>query len=276
MGAPPARLLLVAPLPSIRSRQLLIWRWYSISGVLFISVNNSPAAIAHLITLTSSTALIYHSSFSESVLEALPLLPADSCKAIPQANPSVYGEAALAKPVQPWAWALDSDEEADLGAFIVHSSGSTVSISFFVVLLGADLTSGVPQGFPKPIVISHRKSVGNFSSNFGLTGFTTLPLYHNHGHSCLYRAFLSCKPIYLFPASTLPLTSSNIMRLLKSPVCSANEDPTMNVQAIFGVPFASVSFLRSAGRRTLLADASGPTGTSSSLSLTRASRCSSR
>lgn len=54
---------------------------------------------------------------------------------------------------------------------------------------------------------------------------------------------MSSKPIYLFPASTLPLTTSNIIQLLRSPVCSANEDPTLNVQAIFGVPYASVDRL---------------------------------
>lgn len=50
-----------------------------------------------------------------------------------QADPSVYSHEIIAKGVEPWDWRLTGEEEADLGAFIVHSSGST--------------------GFPKPIVL---------------------------------------------------------------------------------------------------------------------------
>lgn len=54
----------------------------------------------------------------------------------------------------------------------------------------------------------------------------------------LQRAFLSGRPLYLFPASTLPLTQGNILKLLQSPICSGNKDERMNVKALFAVPFA--------------------------------------
>lgn len=52
------------------------------------------------------------------------------------------------------------------------------------------VSSAPDQPLPplQPIVISHRKSLSNFMANFNLEGFTTLPVYHNHGHSCLWRA----------------------------------------------------------------------------------------
>lgn len=72
-----------------------------------------------------------------------------------------------------------------------------------------------------------KATVANAVVNFNASGFTTLPLYHNGGHACLYRAFYASKPLWVFPASDLPLTPANVLSLLA--LC----DP----EALYAVPY---------------------------------------
>jgi acyl-CoA synthetase (AMP-forming)/AMP-acid ligase II len=155
-------------------------------------------------------------------------------KIVDLANPSTYDAKAISRysSSQAYQVALDPVDEAPLTAFIVHSSGST--------------------GFPKPIYITHQSTCFNIATNFNLAGFTTLPLYHNHGHSCFWRALYSCKILWLFPASDLPLTapyalfrsslsflSSSFLTssLLCSNVMNILDQPQVQVDALFGVPY---------------------------------------
>jgi hypothetical protein len=55
-------------------------------------------------------------------------------------------------------------------------------------LVTFDLTKERSQ----PIYITHKASCHNFASGFGLTAFTTLPLFHNHGREFV-AAQLICK-----------------------------------------------------------------------------------
>ncbi|KAI5478357.1 hypothetical protein MNV49_005208 [Pseudohyphozyma bogoriensis] len=179
--------------------------------VLFVSVNNSAEATAHLCKETGSTALFVAPQYQKVADESIQFLPEGyKLEVLPLADSGVYGAEAQAKnPTCVYERALTPAEEAPLICFIVHSSGST--------------------GFPKPIYTTHSAFVFNIAGNFGLQGFTTLPLYHNHGHSCLYRAFHSNKPLWLFPASDLPLTTSNVLGIL--------EQPEVHAQALYGVPY---------------------------------------
>ncbi|KAG8964763.1 hypothetical protein FRC03_001374 [Tulasnella sp. 419] len=184
-------------------------------SVLFISPNNSAPAVAHLLKSTNASHVVVQPVFDQTVKEASAILAEGglSVTTVAQPDPQVYSTSSQANaPAEKLSWthAIDYQAEQDHVAFIVHSSGST--------------------GFPKPIRISHRSSVNNFVQNFNIKGLTTLPLYHNHGHSCFYRAIHSVKTLYLFPAATLPLTAGNIQGLLNSPQCEA--------QALFGVPYA--------------------------------------
>ncbi|ORY88492.1 acetyl-CoA synthetase-like protein [Leucosporidium creatinivorum] len=179
-------------------------------AVLFVSINNTPAAVAHLIKATQSSHLIIGPAYEQIGAETLALGQNEGVKLVQLAEPSVHDSKAQAL-VKPYPPALSPAEESKLIAFIVHSSGST--------------------GFPKPIYINHAATIFNIANNFGLRGLTTLPLYHNHGHSCMYRALFSLKPLWLFPSSELPLTTGNVLNILQQPGVKEQ------VQALFGVPY---------------------------------------
>ena len=91
--------------------------------------------------------------------------------------------------------------------FIIHSSGST--------------------GLPKPIFQTHRAALINYSSGLHYKAFLTLPLYHNHGLSCFFRAVYSGDEIALFNAN-LPLTGPNLIAAME----------TLKPVGFHGVPYA--------------------------------------
>ena len=74
-------------------------------------------------------------------------------------------------------------------AFILHSSGST--------------------GLPKCSYLTHATCLHNFSLGYRLHGLLTLPLYHMHGHSCLYRTMNKRKTCFMYNAS-LPFTAKHL------------------------------------------------------------------
>ncbi|KAG2150554.1 L-aminoadipate-semialdehyde dehydrogenase [Suillus clintonianus] len=180
--------------------------------VLFLSPNNSPPAIAHLLTVTNATHFIVQDVHLPSATAALThLSDPSSVTIINQPSSEVFGS--VARSLYPekthWDPVLNWEDEFLLPVTMIHSSGST--------------------GFPKPIVATNKAAVGNCIMNFGLTSLTTLPLYHGHGHSNLYRAIYSAKPLYLFPTGSIPLTSANVIKLLKQ---------APDVEALYGVPLA--------------------------------------
>lgn len=180
--------------------------------VLFLSPNNSPSAIAHLLTVTNVTHVIVQDALLPSAAAALTHLSnPSSVTIINQPSFDIFGSAARALHPEKTRWdpALKWEDEYLLPVTVIHSSGST--------------------GFPKPITATNKAAVGNSLMNFRLASLTTLPLYHAHGHANLYRAICAAKPLYLFPTGSMPLTSTNVIKLLKQ---------APDVEALFGVPLA--------------------------------------
>ncbi|EXJ73779.1 uncharacterized protein A1O5_03541 [Cladophialophora psammophila CBS 110553] len=112
------------------------------------------------------------------------------------------------------AISIPSFERSDLStstrqkmAFILHSSGST--------------------GLPKPIYQTHQACLENFAKGHALLALLTVPLYHTHGHACLYRAFFKRTTIY-FMNARLPLTSTNVISVMEA----------VRPAIIFTVPYA--------------------------------------
>ncbi|KAI9807358.1 MAG: hypothetical protein M1833_000101 [Piccolia ochrophora] len=104
-------------------------------------------------------------------------------------------------------------------------------------------TSGTSSGIPKSIPQTHREAVGVLpclTNGHKIATFTTTPLFHG-GISDCFRAWTSGALIWLFPAKSLPITTSNILKCLQ--VASDAEESNVNS----GVPrteyFSSVPFI---------------------------------
>ncbi|KAF8511947.1 L-aminoadipate-semialdehyde dehydrogenase [Hysterangium stoloniferum] len=182
--------------------------------ILLISPNNSPPAVLHLLMKTQAEAVIASDTFIHIVDSALKLSDGQSDvvrpRLISQPSSDIYNaEARKCHQDIAWKYPLEFAEESELPYVIIHSSGST--------------------GYPKPISISQRSGINNYSQHAGHRAFTTLPLYHNHGHSNFYRAMHAGKPIFLFPTGLIPLTKDAIVSLLNSPDC--------NAEAFHAVPY---------------------------------------
>lgn len=172
--------------------------------VLFLSTRISKEDYIGLLTATNAASLLVDPSFYDmgkkiqTDLTSVTLLPI--CKREHYDRPS---STAMGLPVQK----LDARKENKNVSWIIHSSGST--------------------GLPKPIYQTHSGALGNYATNFGLRGYITLPLFHAHGISCLFRAIHSKKLIYVYSAE-LPLTAQHLITTLRK----------HDIQILYAVPYA--------------------------------------
>lgn len=172
-------------------------------SVLFLSTRISEEAYAGLVKATKATTLLVHSSFQsmgEKVQKATDICVQPVCTREEYTTAGATQLSLLPS-------RLDAATENENIAWIIHSSGST--------------------GLPKPIYQTHRGAVQNYANNFGLKGFITLPLFHAHGISCLFRAIHSKKLIYMYNAD-LPLTASHLVSTLQQ----------NDIQILYAVPYA--------------------------------------
>lgn len=99
-------------------------------SVIMLSTNNSTAALAHLIKITSISTLLHSSDKANSVESLKPLLQQQRLSSVELQQWTTVSEAAqrsLAATMQPsqYTSALSHEEEKGELAFSIHSSGST-------------------------------------------------------------------------------------------------------------------------------------------------------
>lgn len=171
-------------------------------SVLLLSTRITDEAHESLIRTTKATALLYDEAFEHTALAlrghntGLRVMKIRDTTALPTTSENV-------KPAR-----LDPSRETLNTSFIIHSSGST--------------------GLPKPIFQTHKASLYAYSQHFNRVGHITLPLYHNHGICCLFRAIWAGKKIYIYNAK-LPLTSQHLLATLKE---------HRDIKILYAVPYA--------------------------------------
>lgn len=173
--------------------------------VLFLSTRISKEAYTSLLEATGSQHVIIHESFAPLVTEIQAEFPSLQIGAIVPACTYKSSTTSISSiEIRP---RLDSRDEARNIAWIIHSSGST--------------------GLPKPIYQTHQAAITNYANNMNMQGFITLPLYHAHGISCLFRAIFSGKQIHLYNAN-LALTKDSLVQIMTR----------HNFEIFYGVPYA--------------------------------------
>lgn len=172
---------------------------------LLLSTRISIEAYLSLLETTGSLHIIIHPSFRDTAEELKKHLPALRVTETPAQDIFNYPiEDEIDTKLTPH---LDPIQESKHIAWIIHSSGST--------------------GLPKPIYHTHVAALKNYAGSMNMSGFITLPLYHNHGISVLFRTIFSCKTLYLYNAE-LPLTKQYLLDIMKS----------HDFEIFYGVPYA--------------------------------------
>ncbi len=168
--------------------------------VLLLSTRLSPEAIHNLLEKTNCSDIVYSEAFRGKLNSVSALRPLRSALLCADYRSGPVSDVELD---------LDLDFETNTSCNILHSSGST--------------------GFPKPIRNIHKSFIYNAANNFGLRGFITLPLFHNHGMSSFYRALYAGKVLYFYNPN-LPLTARQLTAVFK------NLGPELEI--FYGVPYA--------------------------------------
>ena len=174
--------------------------------VLFLSTRISAAAYTSLLLTTGAKYLLIAPAFQDIAvkikescdqLKIHDITSSDSYEFLIRDGPI---DTNLCKHLQP-------EIESKKISWIIHSSGST--------------------GLPKPIYQTHSAALKNYANNLNMRGFITLPLYHAHGVSSVFRAIHAKKQIYIYNAK-LPLTSQNLLDTMHK----------FNIEIFYGVPYA--------------------------------------
>lgn len=174
--------------------------------VLFLSTRISTAAYTSLLQATGARDILIDESFREVVGQVKEGLPTLQVHAITDKATFDF-PVTDSDPDTRFDQHLRPKVESTKISWIIHSSGST--------------------GLPKPIYQTHSAALNNYSSNLNLRGFITLPLYHAHGISSVFRAIHSKRQIYMYNA-TLPLTQQHLLNIMYR----------YDFQIFYGVPYA--------------------------------------
>ncbi|CDW97821.1 hypothetical protein, partial [Sporisorium scitamineum] len=154
--------------------------------VAYLSTNNSTAALAHLIKVTSAQDVLYSSDKASVIASLKPLLKEQGLASVKLQQWTTVSEAveqSLAGKMERGLYtsALSHEQESGERVFCIHSSGST--------------------GFPKPnfyIHAAYTKYLEPLATMMNADAFTTLPLFHLYGHSMVWNSIRTGKKIYLY------------------------------------------------------------------------------
>lgn len=157
-------------------------------AVLYLSNRLSTEAYVNLLRRTKSRKMVtsvVHETATEQIKEQYPQL---SCF-----NILAKADFDVSQPSGPRYPVVLYPNPSSRISFIVHSSGST--------------------GLPKPIFQTHKSCLSNYSSGIPYRAFLTLPLFHNHGISTLFRAIWAGRRIAMYNSS-LPLSGTTLIQAM--------------------------------------------------------------
>lgn len=171
--------------------------------VLFLSTRISEAAYLSLLNATGCSHIVIDSSFQKTVAGVQKQLPELQIHQILSREQYAVDEDVPLETGQRFTLSVESE----INSWIIHSSGST--------------------GPPKPIYQTHKAALRNYENSMNMEGFITLPLFHSHGLSCVFRGITACKRIFMYSGS-LPMTTMNLLNIMQQ----------HKFEIFYGVPYA--------------------------------------
>lgn len=158
-------------------------------SVLLLSTRLSTEAYTNLLRLTRCRKVIVGTTL---LATAAKIQDEASITTFDLITKSEYDLAESSGPRYPYTRPANAAQQV---SFIIHSSGST--------------------GLPKPILQTHSSSLANYASGVPYRAFLTLPLYHNHGLSVLFRGLVAGNKISMYNAN-LPLSGSTLVESMRA------------------------------------------------------------
>lgn len=158
-------------------------------SLLLLSTRLSTEAYANLLRLTDCHKIVVGKTLKTAVEKIQEQSPLESFDMIVKDE---YDLPQRSGPRYPYTRPVNAGQQL---SFIIHSSGST--------------------GLPKPIFQTHSACLANYSSGIPYRAFLTLPLYHNHGLSILFRGLLAGNKLSMYNAN-LPLSGSTLLESLRA------------------------------------------------------------
>ncbi|EST08578.1 AMP-dependent synthetase/ligase [Kalmanozyma brasiliensis GHG001] len=151
--------------------------------VVYLSTNNSTAALAHLVRITKTKHVLYSDEQSKAAAALKVELGQQELGSVEIMRRNTVAEAvslslAASMDRAQYISELTSEEEASEKASVLHSSGST--------------------SFPKPSTFTHHESANKLFTTGATDTFSTMPLFHVSGFNTLLSPMLSTKKLYMY------------------------------------------------------------------------------
>ncbi|KAL2882794.1 hypothetical protein SGCOL_002006 [Colletotrichum sp. CLE4] len=158
-------------------------------AVLYLSTRLSPEAYSNLLEKTNCSRIVISERYSDMAAQINAESPITTFSILDKADYDLPTPSGDRFPV------FTHPDAGKRISFIVHSSGST--------------------GLPKPIFQTHAACISNYSSGIPYRAFLTLPLFHNHGISTLFRAIVAGHRIAIYNAN-LPLSGTTLVKAMNA------------------------------------------------------------
>ncbi|KAF6835139.1 Iterative polyketide synthase CazM 2 [Colletotrichum musicola] len=158
-------------------------------AVLYLSTRLSPEAYVNLLKKTNCNRIVISDRYAPVASQINEQYPIKTFGILDKADYDLPAPSGERFPV------FTHPNASQRMCFIVHSSGST--------------------GLPKPIFQTHAACISNYSSGIPYRAFLTLPLFHNHGISTLFRAIYAGNRIAIYNAN-LPLSGTTLVKAMEA------------------------------------------------------------
>ncbi|GKT65614.1 NRPS-like enzyme [Colletotrichum tofieldiae] len=158
-------------------------------AVLYLSTRLSPEAYVNLLKKTDCNKIVIADRYSDTAAQINAQSPISTFNILDKTEYDLPTPSGDRFPV------FTHPNAGQRISFIVHSSGST--------------------GLPKPIFQTHAACISNYSSGIPYRAFLTLPLFHNHGISTLFRAIYAGNRIAIYNAN-LPLSGTTLVKAMNA------------------------------------------------------------
>ncbi|OAA67965.1 nonribosomal peptide synthetase-like protein [Niveomyces insectorum RCEF 264] len=186
-------------------------------AVLFLSHRLAGDAVHSLLRATACTKLVVAPQYEARAAQMLQQPDDDDdddgggTDRSPCATVSVFRLVEFAAYAAAAAAAAASENDADPVRPLLVTAATTITTNHVALIIHSSGSTGLP----KPIFQTHASCLANYADGIPYRAFITLPLFHNHGISTLFRALCAGKTAALYNAS-LPLAGSTLVDALQA------------------------------------------------------------